>query len=123
MAAFGFGVGLPLLAPPPSALMGEENRWPRIRLLAAAAVSGCCCDRGRVGSLAAKFTVTLLGALSDFAAWMHLLGAGDNLGIFDLEDDSGLFAAAAGTGDRQGGGRGAGAGLGGGGLSFPRGGF
>ena len=48
--------------------MGEENRWPRIRLLAAAAVSGCCCDRGRGGSLAAKFTVTLLGALSDFAA-------------------------------------------------------
>ena len=62
--------------------------------------------------------------------WMHLLAVGDGLGILDLEDDTGLFtAAAAGTGDLQGGG-GAGAGTeegatlsGGGGLSLDRGGF
>ena len=64
---------------------------------------------------------------------MHLLAVGDGLGILDLEDDSGLFtaAAAAGTGDLQGGAGGAadegteaGATLtGGGGLSLDRGGF
>ena len=64
---------------------------------------------------------------------MHLLAVGDGLGILDLEDDTGLFTAAAsavaGTGDLQGGG-GAGAGTGagatltgGGGLSLDRGGF
>ena len=42
--------------------MGDEKRCPRIRLLAAAAVSvGCSCGRG---SLAVVAAFALLGALS-----------------------------------------------------------